>query len=40
MGETDGASQAIRVSLPWNVQEAQVDVFCEAYEAMARRLQK
>ncbi|KXV13547.1 cysteine desulfurase family protein [Gluconobacter oxydans] len=40
MGETEGASQAIRVSLPWNVQEAQVEAFCEAYEAMAWRLRK
>ncbi|MBS1071535.1 aminotransferase class V-fold PLP-dependent enzyme [Gluconobacter cerinus] len=40
MGETTGASQAIRVSLPWNVRAEQVDAFCDAYERMARRLSK
>lgn len=40
MGETTGASQAIRVSLPWNVRAEQIDAFCDAYERMARRLSK
>ena len=40
MGETTGASQAIRVSLPWNVREEQVEAFCVAYGRMAARLRK
>ncbi|OAJ67394.1 cysteine desulfurase family protein [Gluconobacter cerinus] len=40
MGETTRASQAIRVSLPWNVRIEQVDAFGDAYERMARRLRK
>ncbi|WP_408875742.1 cysteine desulfurase family protein [Gluconobacter wancherniae] len=40
MGETEGASQAIRVSLPWNVEEDHVVAFCKAYREMAARLKK
>ncbi|MBR0558556.1 cysteine desulfurase family protein [Neokomagataea anthophila] len=40
MGEQDGATQALRVSLPWNVQSAQVDGFIVAYEQMVQRLRK
>ena len=32
------AGQAIRVSLPWNVTEADVDAFTHAYARMADRL--
>lgn len=35
MGLGDLAGQAIRVSLPWNVQEADVDRFVQAYARMA-----
>ncbi len=34
------AGQAIRVSLPWNVQEADVAAFAPAYAAMADRLRR
>ncbi|EHH68181.1 cysteine desulfurase family protein [Gluconobacter morbifer] len=40
MGETAGARQAIRVSLPWNIREEEVEAFCEAYAMMAGRLGK
>lgn len=40
MGEHDGATQALRVSLPWNVQNVQVDGFIAAYEQMVQRLRK
>jgi len=34
------AGEAIRVSLPWTVQEAEVDAFGDAYAAMAGRLRR
>ena len=34
------AGQAIRVSLPWNATQADVDTFAEAYMAMAGRLRR
>ena len=36
MGLSDLAGSAIRVSLPWNVQDADVDRFIEAYMRLAR----
>jgi cysteine desulfurase len=38
MGLTQLAGCAIRVSLPWNATEADVDSFVAAYGAMADRL--
>jgi cysteine desulfurase len=32
------AGEAIRVSLPWNVTEADADAFATAYAAMVARL--
>lgn len=40
MGETRGASEAIRVSLPWNATAEEVGAFCEAYARMAGSLSK
>lgn len=40
MGETDGAAQAIRVSLPWSVRDNEVSAFSDAYADMARRLRR
>lgn len=40
MGLGDRAGQALRISLPWNVEEAQVQAFGEAYGRMAQRLKK
>ncbi|OYV36399.1 MAG: cysteine desulfurase [Acidocella sp. 20-61-6] len=37
MGAGALAGQAIRVSLPWNVEADAVPAFCSAYEGMARR---
>ncbi|MBV1837586.1 cysteine desulfurase family protein [Acetobacter estunensis] len=37
MGQDDLADYAIRVSLPWNVTEADVDSFIEAYARLAER---
>jgi cysteine desulfurase len=34
------AGQAIRVSLPWNAAEADIDAFIVAYRAMAARLRR
>lgn len=36
MGLEDLAGQAIRVSLPWNVEEADIDKFIQAYAGMAQ----
>lgn len=38
MGLGEAASHAIRVSLPWNIREKQVDDFLKAYRTMAARL--
>ena len=38
MGLGPLAGQAIRVSLPWNATEADVDRFADAYQRMADRL--
>ena len=38
MGLGDLAAQAIRVSLPWNATQADVDAFISAYRRMAERL--
>lgn len=40
MGLGETASCAIRVSLPWNITEAQIDGFIAAYREMASRLGK
>ena len=32
------AEQAIRVSLPWNVTQADIDAFATAYQRVAARL--
>ena len=40
MGLGPLAGEAIRVSLPWNATEADVDLFAHAYEAMASRLHR
>jgi len=40
MGLQDYANSAIRVSLPWNVREADVDGFIDAYADVAKRLLK
>ncbi len=40
MGLEDDAACAIRVSLPWNITESQVEGFVGAYVDMARRLGK
>ncbi|GBR51510.1 cysteine desulfurase [Neokomagataea thailandica NBRC 106555] len=40
MGECDGATQALRVSLPWNVEKHHVDGFIAAYGQMVARLRK
>lgn len=37
MGQGEGAGQAIRVSLPWNVRATDVRAFGEAYVRMAQR---
>ncbi len=38
MGFADAAGSAIRVSLPWNATQGDVDAFARAYRAMARNL--
>lgn len=38
MGLGQAAANAIRVSLPWNTTEAQIDAFIVAYRSMASRL--
>jgi cysteine desulfurase len=38
MGLGDLASQAIRVSLPWNATAADIEAFIAAYQRMADRL--
>lgn len=38
MGLGEAAANAIRVSLPWNITEEQIDRFIEAYTSMALRL--
>jgi cysteine desulfurase len=38
MGAQDAAEQAIRVSLPWNVTEADIDRFCAVYPTVMERL--
>jgi cysteine desulfurase len=38
MGLGELAGQAIRVSLPWNVQTSDISAFVNAYQQMARRL--
>jgi len=40
MGLGPLAGQAIRVSLPWSVQPADIDAFATAYAAMAERLRR
>ncbi|GBQ93502.1 cysteine desulfurase family protein [Asaia krungthepensis] len=40
MGLGDAAANAIRVSLPWNATDAEIDGFIVAYQAMAARLGK
>jgi cysteine desulfurase len=40
MGLQDRAGCAIRVSVPWNAREVEIDGFIEAYEKLARRLVK
>lgn len=40
MGLEEQAGHAVRVSLPWNVEETQVRAFGEAYTRMAQRLRK
>ena len=40
MGAGALASEAIRVSLPWNATEADIDAFADAYRAMAARLSR
>ncbi len=40
MGAGGLAGQAIRVSLPWNVTAADIDLFIAAYQTMARRLSR
>ncbi|QDH17150.1 cysteine desulfurase family protein [Swingsia samuiensis] len=40
MGKQASATQAIRVSLPWNVKKEHVDAFGDAYVRMASRLRK
>ncbi|MCX5620397.1 cysteine desulfurase family protein [Bombella pollinis] len=37
MGQGEGAGQAIRISLPWNVQAEHVRAFGQAYSRMAQR---
>ena len=34
------AGQAIRVSLPWNVTQADIDAFATAYQRVAARLRR
>lgn len=36
MGLGDQAGEAIRVSLPWNVQDEDIDIFIKAYQGMAQ----
>jgi cysteine desulfurase len=38
MGAHEAAGQAIRVSLPWNVTEADIDRFCQVYPGVMARL--
>ena len=38
MGAHEAAEQAIRVSLPWNVTEAEVEKFCAVYPRVMERL--
>lgn len=38
MGLEEKAGQALRISLPWNVETGQIDAFGEAYRKMAKRL--
>jgi cysteine desulfurase len=38
MGAGQAAEEAIRVSLPWNVTETEIDRFCSVYPAVMARL--